>query len=304
MKLWIDTDLGTDVDDALAIAYALRHPEIELVGVSTVFGDVELRTRMVIELLRMAGHPEIPVVTGLGKPISKGRNGLMFGHEGRGLLEDPSPRITTESDPRPLDRIDAIAEALSRSGAEAIVAIGPMTNLGALSRSGVTLPPLTIMGGKIAEVELPGTHPAIAEWNWYCDPEAVQLTLESAQAVAPQIVPIEVTITTALEASDLDTLGQGDELSQTLATLSREWLIVLRDKLGARKPKVALHDPLAIATLVQPDLCPFEPRQIRVDEKGFTHRDSAGATVSVAVDVDRTTLRSHLMETWSKANPE
>jgi inosine-uridine nucleoside N-ribohydrolase len=117
-------------------------------------------------------------------------------------------------------------------------------------------------------------------------------------------VPIEVTITTALEASDLDTLSRGDELAQTLATLSREWLIVLRDKLGASKPRVALHDPLAIATLVQPDLCPFERRQIRVDTQGFTHRESAGATVSVAVDVDRTTLRSHLMETWSKADPE
>jgi purine nucleosidase len=302
VKLWIDTDLGTDVDDALALAYALKHPEIEVVGVSTVFGDVELRTRMVEELLRIAGNSTIPLVTGLGKPLSEGRDGLMFGHEGIGLLEDSSPdfspRSKTESDPNSEERIDAFAEALSRSGADAMVAIGPMTNLGALTRAGVALPPLTIMGGKIEDVELPGTHPGIPEWNWYCDPQAVQLTLGATHAAPPRIVPIEVTITTALEPEDLDSLERGDALAQVLATLSREWLIVLRDKLGAKNPKVALHDPLAIATLVRRDLCPFERREIRVDEKGFTHHESDGNEVLVAADVDRVALRSHLMETW------
>lgn len=304
VKLWIDTDLGTDVDDALALAYALKHPEIELVGVSTVFGDVALRTRMVNELLKIGGHPEVPVVTGLAKPISDGREGVMFGHEGIGLLEDPSPRSKTRSDPSPDEQIDALAEALSRSDAEALVAIGPMTNLGALSRAGVELPPLTIMGGKIEDGELPGTRPGISEWNWYCDPEAVQLTLAADHATAPRIVPIEVTITTALESRDLDALERGDELSRALARLSREWLVVLRDKLGAENPKVALHDPLAIATLVRADLCPFERREIQVDEKGFTQLGPDGAEVSVAVAVERDALRNHLMETWAAVGSE
>ena len=52
-RIWIDTDIGTDVDDALALAFALRHPELELVGVSTVFCDVELRSKMVDALLRL-----------------------------------------------------------------------------------------------------------------------------------------------------------------------------------------------------------------------------------------------------------
>jgi purine nucleosidase len=154
VKLWIDTDLGTDVDDALALAYALRHPEIELVGVSTVFGDVDLRTSMVDELLRIAGRMDVPVVTGLGKPITARRKGMMFGHEGIGLLTDPSPRIETESDENPEARVAAIAEALAVSGADAIVSIGPMTNLGSLATAGVALPPVTIMGGKIADVEI------------------------------------------------------------------------------------------------------------------------------------------------------
>jgi inosine-uridine nucleoside N-ribohydrolase len=298
LRLWIDTDLGTDVDDALALAYALKHREIELVGVSTVFGDVELRSQMANELLRIAGRPEVPVLTGLGKPISHGRNGLMFGHEGVGLLENPAPRSQTVSDPNPEERIDAIALELSRSGADAMVAIGPMTNLGALSQLGVDLPPLTIMGGKIEEVELPGTHPSIAEWNWYCDPEAVRLTLGAPHEVPPRIVPIEVTIATALEEVDLDALAAGNELTRAVAILSRVWLRVLGEKFGAKHPKVALHDPLAIATLLRADLCPFEEREIRVDEKGFTHREADGAKVRAAIDVDREALRGHLMETW------
>ena len=86
MRIWLDTDLGSDVDDALALGYALHHPEIELVGISTVFGDVDLRTKCVEALLDIEGEGSIPVLTGVGKPMTERRAGVMFGHEGRGLL--------------------------------------------------------------------------------------------------------------------------------------------------------------------------------------------------------------------------
>ena len=114
----MDTDLGTDVDDALALAYALRHPDIELVGISTVFGDVALRTRMVEALLEIAGVREIPVVTGLGKPLTPERPGVMFGHEGRGLLEDAAPISRVDGDPERSGRIDALAGALADASPE------------------------------------------------------------------------------------------------------------------------------------------------------------------------------------------
>ena len=109
-RIWIDTDLGTDVDDALALAFALRHPELDLVGVSTVFGDVELRARMVEALLRLGGAEGLPVLAGLGKPLTESRIGIMLGHEGRGLLEEASPQMKTESDPDAARRVDALAE--------------------------------------------------------------------------------------------------------------------------------------------------------------------------------------------------
>ena len=73
---------------------------------------------------------------------------------------------------------------------------------------------------------------------------------------------------------------------------------VLRDRLGAENPRVALHDPLTVATVVEPELCRFESRQISVDEEGRTERVSGGASVEVAVSVENEALREHLMEVW------
>jgi len=86
MRIWLDTDIGSDVDDALALAYVLRHPELELVGISTVFGDTELRTRITRVLLEKAGATAVPVISGLGLPLTPGKKGVMFGdprQEGR-----------------------------------------------------------------------------------------------------------------------------------------------------------------------------------------------------------------------------
>ena len=82
-RIWIDTDLGSDVDDALALAFALRHPKLELVGVSTVFGDVELRARMGEELLRLGGAEGVPVAAVEPEPDSSGPGESTTGTEAK-----------------------------------------------------------------------------------------------------------------------------------------------------------------------------------------------------------------------------
>jgi inosine-uridine nucleoside N-ribohydrolase len=297
MRVWIDTDIGSDVDDALALGYALRHPDIEVVGVSTVFGDVALRTRIAAVLLERAGASQIPVITGLGAPLTPGRDGRMFGHEGIGLLDDPQPRMVTTSDDDPGARIDALAQAVEAARPDALVAIGPLTNVAALSDVGAPLPPLTVMGGKTTDILLPGMIPQVPEWNWYCDPVAVQRVLERAQT-PPRIVPAEVTFKTQLEREDIVELGGGDELAHTLSALCEVWLEALRDRLGSKHPRVALHDPLAVATLVAPEFCSFRECRVRIDGRGGTEHVAGGARIDVAGDVDNTALRAHLVATW------
>jgi purine nucleosidase len=158
LRIWIDTDIGSDVDDALALGYALRHPkvEVEIVLVSTVFGDVALRSRIAEAVLERAGAEETPVITGLSAPLSPGRERRMFGHEGIGLFAEPAPRMVTKQDEDPRGRVEAMAHALEQTQPDAVLAIGPMTNLGALVEAGVALPPVTVMGGKTTEVLHPG----------------------------------------------------------------------------------------------------------------------------------------------------
>lgn len=299
MRIWIDTDVGSDVDDALTLAYALRHPDLELVGVSTVFGDVDLRSDIARGILACDDtSPDVPVLTGLGVPITNERIGLMFGHEGKAILEGREPRMQTREDDAPDRKVDALAEALEAAAPDVLVAIGPLSNLGALVRAGAALPPLAIMGGKLTDVMLPGMIPAIPEWNWYCDPLAVQLVLGAEHATLPRVVPADVTFRTALESGDVETLLGGDRLARQIGALSEEWLRFQAERFGSKEPRVALHDPLTAAVLVRDGLCPFEEQRIRVDDGAASTREDGPPNVNAATDVDVKALRDHLMETW------
>jgi purine nucleosidase len=297
-RIWIDTDLGTDVDDALALALAIRHPELELAGVSTVFGDVELRVRMVEALLRLGDAEGLPVLVGLGKPLTEGRIGIMLGHEGRGLFEDASPRIRTESDPDAERRVEALAEAIEAARADALVAIGPLTNVAALLRAGVQLPRLSIMGGKTTPVKIEGVTPAIEEWNWHCDPDAATTLLEQEPPSVglPRIFPAEVTFRTPISPADHAALAGGDSLCRALASLGEIWLDKL-EQIGVSRPQILLHDPLTVASLPAPDLCPMEPLRLETDEEAGCVRRPGPPNVEVAVDVDSQRIRDLVMET-------
>jgi len=314
MRIWIDTDIGSDVDDALALAYVLRHPDLSLVGISTVFGDVELRAAVARRLLTVGHGPDVPVLAGLGVPRTAGRPGRMFGHEGEDLLEPaelagrtPWRRIEHADGPTDAARVAALAAAFDAARPDVVLAIGPLTNLAALVRAGVELPPIAVMGGKLSDTVLPGMPSGFGEWNWFCDPDAVRIVLGARHDRPPLIVPAEVTFRTALTADDLDALAGGDALAAALARLSLRWLTLQRDGFRHSHPAVALHDPLTAAVLVQPGLCTFAERVIDPSPDGLTddgtaHPAAPGpgtVTVMAAVDVDPAAVRAHLMASWS-----
>ena len=100
------------------------------------------------------------------------------------------------------------------------------------------------------------------------------------------MVPAEVTFRTSLPRSDVERLASGDALARSLATLCEHWLRAQVDILGSKRPGLMLHDPLTAAILVEPDLCPFEERRIRVDDSGAAHLEGGPANLEAAVDVD------------------
>jgi inosine-uridine nucleoside N-ribohydrolase len=111
------------------------------------------------------------------------------------------------------------------------------------------------------------------------------------------VVPGEVTFQTYLLPEDLERLASGDSLAQTLAMLFEHWLEALATRLGAKEPRVSLHDPLAAATLVAP-LCAFSECRVKIDDRGGTEHTPDGARIDVAGSCDNDALRDHLLSIW------
>ena len=148
IKVVLDTDIGTDVDDCLALAVLLGSPEVELVGVTCVYGDVRLRARMVRKLLRLAGRAEMPVYAGLESPLLGVRPVFWPGHEGVGLLEREDDSLLPEAE----HAVDYLLRVTREQPGEIhLIAIGPLGNVAMAIRRDPgfleRLAGLTIMGG-------------------------------------------------------------------------------------------------------------------------------------------------------------
>ncbi len=126
LRLVLDTDIGTDVDDCLALALVLTSPEIHLKGVTCVYGDVLLRSRMARKLLNLRGCTSTPVFAGADQPILGLQPVHWEGHEGAGLLDADDQVLTSE----PEHAVDYLVRTvMNNSGQIHLAAIGPLTNI-------------------------------------------------------------------------------------------------------------------------------------------------------------------------------
>ncbi len=171
----LDTDVGTDVDDAFAIVQAARSPELDLKAITTVYGDVHLRGRMAHKMLDLLGLEHVPVAAGLAQPLTPGLTPYWGGWEGEKLLTPADQALS-------LDRRDAVTliqEILVQSSEPVtLIAIGPLTNIAALILAGRHLDQIDeiiCMAGT--------TVPGDEEWNVQCDPEAARVVFQSGLPV-------------------------------------------------------------------------------------------------------------------------
>jgi purine nucleosidase len=147
----LDTDIGTDVDDVVALALLLRLPDVDLRAITTVYVDAALRARMVRAVLAVAGRPDIPVGQGVDRPLLN-RDALAWaGFEGEGLLPADADEAQAQPLPHAVDLL--VKTVLARPGEVTILAIGPLTNVAlALLREprlAMAVRRIVIMGGVV-----------------------------------------------------------------------------------------------------------------------------------------------------------
>lgn len=268
-KIIIDTDIGDDVDDAFALALAVKSPELEILGVTTTFGDTETRARIVDRFLGEVGRPEIPVLA--GKPTAT-KNPMSQRH-----YADASQF----SKPPHADAVEFLLDQIRKHPGEiTLIAIGPLMNVGAaIEKDAATfrkLKRVVLMGGSIrrgyGDLGYTPPVPPMPEWNILNDIPSAQKLF--ASGVPLFVMPLDSTQLKMDEVKRAFLFTQGTPVTDQLTVLYHLWA----------QETPTLFDPMTIAFALRPDLCPVQPLHIRVDEKGFTREEPGPPNAHVCLD--------------------
>jgi purine nucleosidase/pyrimidine-specific ribonucleoside hydrolase len=263
-KIWLDTDIGDDVDDALALGLVCGLPELELVGVSTVFGNVAARSRQTRTILAVAGGKfrDIPVAAGCGASLaSRPYDNIRAYLEGH--LPNQDSTCLPESElppPHPRHGVDLLIETLLAGDGDIIpITIGAMTNLAmALTkerRIAAKIPRIVVMAAEFKR--------GFAEYNIRCDPEAAALVFQSGIPI--DVTPWNIGDDAKFAPEHIARLAASDRpMARHLAQTIRAW----QENAVGQNAMPSLFDPMAVATMVKPELVEWKQGTVRVELRG------------------------------------
>lgn len=270
--LWIDTDLGDDIDDVVALLFAVRHPELRLVGVSTVFGLVERRAWLARETLRRAGC-NAPVLSGAVLPL-KGRTPGREPGSYLTLAPNHLPVARPEDDEA---RIDAIAETmLSLPEPFHFVTIGAMTNAARLLQRHPA-----VQQRWLSVVCMAGELEGRAEYNVNCDVAGARLVLKRLH---PRLVGLEACSNTLPRAEVESLLDPSDPASAFLLECYAGY------RGGNEEAPLTLFDPISVLSLVQPEAFNLQRVRVLIEGEGTLRLTDDGDEVEYALSSDWTRL--------------
>ncbi len=233
-KILLDTDIGCDIDDALALTYLLKNPECELLGITTVSGDVQLRAKICSMICR---HENNTVSIRTGEKTSlKNIREAEFPQQSERLCMYPH---NTEFEG---DAVGFMKDIIEKNpGQVTLLAIGPLTNIAKLfikhPDTARKLEQIYIMGGKFFGEET-------LEWNIKFDPHAAKIVFETAVKKLT-IIGLDVTLSFFLTR---DEIYKKIVNAPILKQLSRDWFNNISDK-------IYFHDPLTTALIFNENLC-------------------------------------------------
>jgi purine nucleosidase len=271
----LDTDLGSDVDDAFALALALASPEVDLQGVTTVGENAEDRAWMACRFLTHSGHRDVPVAWGRDpQPLSAIDWQIQY-------RRHPAVIFNRTSKPLKESAVDFLyARLKAQPGKLTLVATGPLTNVARLFSEHPDCKPwlkrLVLMGGSV-HTGCDGKPPAAAEANVRADVSAARAVFTAG--VPLTVVPLDATVPLKLE----EPLRRKLFAACTPLTFQVQALYQLWD--GATP---TLFDPAAVALAFDEKFFTLEDLSLEVDDRGYTHagKGKANARVATAVKAD------------------
>lgn len=283
IPILLDTDIGDDIDDALALTVALNSPEIHLVGVTTVFRDAPQRAILAREVLRLLQREDVPVFAGCSPPLLADWENFPGGQKLGRQFEALDADLSWDEPRHAVDFLIAtVRDFHARGETLTVVPIGALTNVALafhLAPDIVSKCKIVLMGGKWSD-DFP-------EWNIRCDPEAAAMVFRSGAEIS--MVGLDVTLQCVLSKEQEQMFhDSAHEHAQFLGKLIELW-----------GHPVTLHDPLTILTLFS-DLVQFEPKQIEVglcgQERARTLVQDGEPNCRVATEVDVERAKTLFME--------
>jgi purine nucleosidase len=240
-RIIIDCDTG--VDDAMAIIFALKSDSLIVDSITTVNGNVpvEQATLNTLKILEFIGRQDVPVAIGAPKPwvVEPVHSKHVFGEDGLGNMSSKLPNSKTAI---AKDAVTHILDTVADGNIDAIVAIGPLTNIANAYKQNKELmnsvKELIVMGGAINEK---GNITEFAEFNFYCDPHAADYVLANATNLT--LIPLDVTNQAQLFENELELIIEG-RIRELLSNILKPWF---KFSFKVSQDYVALHDPLVLA---------------------------------------------------------
>ncbi len=280
VKVLLDTDIGSDIDDAVCLAYLLAQPECRLLGITTVSGEADKRAMLASALCKVAGK-DVPIFPGTEAPL------LVAPRQ----TESPQAAALARWDHDTEFPVGQAIEFMRRMirdnpGEVVLLSIGPLTNLALLFRTDPEtvslLKGLVLMCGRFTN-RLAGVSPV--EWNARCDPHAAAIVYQAAPAIH-RSVGLDVTCQVTMNAEQVRQ-RMTTELLRPVVDFAEVWF--------RQRETLTFHDPLAAVTLFDDEICAFQRGTVEVELTSprltgttFWKRDASGQhEVALEVDAER-----------------
>jgi purine nucleosidase len=251
-KVILDTDIGTDVDDALALALLLGSKDVDLIGITTVYGDAHLRSTIAMHLCSLLNRT-IPTFNGENNPIS-GHEVWMSGSEGKNFKD------LDLFTPQPTSAVDFLVKAVvAEPDAIDVIAIGPLTNIARAIQSSQDFEKkvkrVWIMGGDFTQSRV--------EHNFKCDVDAARIVLESSIPIS--ILDLPSSQKTIIRMKEIEQIRNAPAFGALLYSEIMSWIE------PRNQDWTIPHDPIVALALISPEFFETSPAgNVMIDPEGIS----------------------------------